>query len=33
MKWGDKFPAEYVNRLYAMVARNLSDEFRFVCFT
>jgi hypothetical protein len=33
MKWGDKFPAEYVNRLYAMVARNLSGEFRFVCFT
>ncbi len=33
MKWGDKFPAEYVNRLYGMVARNLSMEFRFVCFT
>jgi len=33
MKWGDKFPAEYVNRLYAMVARNLSGDFRFVCFT
>ena len=33
MKWGDKFPAEYVNRLYAMVARNFSSEFRFVCFT
>jgi len=33
MKWGDKFPADYVNRLYGMVKRNLSGEFRFVCFT
>lgn len=33
MKWGDKFPAEYVNKLYAMVERNLSLPFRFVCFT
>ena len=33
MKWGDKFPAEYVNRLYGMVSRNLSMPFRFVCFT
>ena len=33
MKWGDKFPAEYVNRLYGMVSRNLSLPFRFVCFT
>jgi len=33
MKWGEKFPAEYVNRLYGMVERNLSSKFRFVCFT
>ena len=33
MKWGDKFPSEYVNRLYGMVERNLTNEFRFVCFT
>ena len=33
MKWGDKFPSEYVNRLYAMVERNLDDKFHFVCFT
>ena len=33
IKWGDKFSAEYVNRLYAMVSRNLSSSFRFVCFT
>ena len=33
MKWGEKFPVEYVNRLYAMVSNNLDVEFRFVCFT
>ena len=33
MKWGTKYPAEYVNTLYSMVARNLSREFRFVCLT
>ena len=33
MKWGEKFPATYVNRLYGMVSRNLSLPFRFVCFT
>ncbi|RMA78666.1 glycosyltransferase [Umboniibacter marinipuniceus] len=33
MKWGDKFPPHYVNRLYAMVRRNLTGDFRFVCFT
>jgi hypothetical protein len=33
MKWGDKFPEDYVNRLYAMVDRNLSLPFKFVCFT
>ena len=33
MKWGDKFPVEYVNRLYGMVFQNLDSEFRFVCFT
>jgi hypothetical protein len=33
MKWGDKFPPEYVNKLYGMVARHLSLPFRFVCFT
>lgn len=33
MKWGDKFPPEYVNRLYGMVNRNLSLPFRFICFT
>lgn len=33
IKWGDKYPAEYVNKLYGMVARNLKRPFRFVCVT
>jgi len=33
MKWGDKFPASYVNKLYGMVKRNTTISFRFVCFT
>lgn len=33
MKWGNKFPADYVNRLYAMVERNITLPFRVVCFT
>jgi hypothetical protein len=33
MKWGTKYGPEYVNRLYNMVRRNLSGDFRFVCLT
>ena len=33
MKWGTKYGPEYVNRLYAMVARHLRGAFRFVCLT
>ncbi len=33
MKWGDRYPAVFVNRLYAMVKRNTSWNVRFVCFT
>ena len=33
MKWGTLYGAEYVNRLYAMVKRNLNLEFKMVCFT
>jgi len=33
MKWGDKFPVDYVNRLYSMVSKNMDSKFRFVCFT
>lgn len=32
-KWGDSYSAEYVNRLYAGVKRNLKRPFRFVCVT
>ena len=33
MKWGTLYGAHYVNRLYDAVDRNLSLNFRFVCFT
>ena len=33
IKWGDKFSADYVNRLYNMVQRNLTLEHRFICLT
>jgi hypothetical protein len=33
VKWGTKYDATYVNRLYAMVQRNLTPPFRFVCLT
>jgi hypothetical protein len=33
MKWGTKYGPEYVNRLYAMVRRHLSGDFKFVCLT
>jgi len=33
MKWGTKYGPEYVNKLYAMVRRNLSGPVRFVCLT
>ncbi|MFB6349807.1 glycosyltransferase [Moraxella sp. ZJ142] len=33
MKWGNKYSAEYVNRLYNMVARNLTLPFTMVCLT
>lgn len=33
MKWGTKYGPEYVNRLYAMVARHLHGQFRFICLT
>ncbi|OOZ36031.1 glycosyltransferase [Solemya elarraichensis gill symbiont] len=33
MKWGDKYHSEDVNRLFSMVARNLTFPFRFACFT
>jgi len=33
MKWGLKYGADYVNRLYGMVRRHLRGDFRFVCLT
>ncbi len=33
VKWGNKFPALYVNRLCNMVKRNLTIPYRFVCLT
>lgn len=33
MKYGTRYPAHYVNRLYAGVKRNMERKFRFVCFT
>ena len=33
MKWGTKYGAEYVNRLYNMVKRNLTLDFQMVCLT
>lgn len=33
MKWGTLYGPEYVNRLHAMVSRNLSYPFKMVCFT
>ncbi len=33
VKWGKKYPADYVNRLRRMVARNFTLPHRFVCLT
>lgn len=33
MKWGTKYPAQYVNRLYKMVKKNLTLPFQMVCLT
>lgn len=33
INWGTKYGADYVNRLYGMVARNITPPFTFTCFT
>lgn len=33
IKWGVRYPADYVNRLYNMVRRNTTFPLRFFCFT
>lgn len=30
--WGTKYGPAFINRLYSMVARNITPPFRFVCF-
>jgi len=33
MKWGTYYGPEYVNILYGMVARNITGDFKVICFT
>lgn len=33
ISWGQKYGAPFINRLYAMVARNITPPFTFTCFT
>ena len=33
INWGTKYGAPYINRLYAMVRKNITPPFRFVAFT
>lgn len=33
INWGTKYGAPFINRLYGMVARNITPPFRFTCFT
>ena len=33
LKWGTRYNADYINRLYRAVGRNLSAPFCFVCWT
>ena len=33
MKWGEKYGAHYVNKLFAMVQRNITPPFTFHCLT
>ncbi len=33
INWGKKYGAPYINRLYAMVARNITPPFSVTCFT
>ena len=33
MKWGTKYGSEYVNRLYNMVKRHTTVDFKMVCLT
>ncbi|AXQ95953.1 glycosyl transferase (plasmid) [Cereibacter azotoformans] len=33
INWGTKYGPRFINRLYAMVARNITPPFTFTCFT
>ena len=33
VNWGSKYPIEYTQRLYNMVRRNTSRDFKFYCLT
>ncbi|MEP1207507.1 MAG: hypothetical protein ABJM29_03155 [Rhizobiaceae bacterium] len=33
MKWGTRYPAEFVNRLWSMIQRNTTRPTRLICFT
>ncbi len=33
MKWGTRYGPEYANHLHASARRNMTGDFRFVCFT
>ncbi len=33
MKWGKLYGPDYVNKLYGMVSRQITGDFRFVCLT
>ena len=33
IKWGDRYGPEYVNRIYAMIARFTTPPFKLFCFT
>lgn len=33
INWGTKYGPNYINRLYGMVARNITPPFTFTCFT
>lgn len=33
IRWGERYGADYVNRLHSMVRRNTERPLRFICFT
>ncbi len=33
MKWGDRYPASYVNCLWSMIRRNTARQTRLICYT